>query len=351
MFLLVNAMLPQNYYTFLQLFSTFIFKRVPDYQAKEDVYNFTLLEITSQKLKILQNKPIEQLIKQPHSDKVMKELKPEQLPESLNKNIKIKKQVFKAERFLIYRMLQENEINLLMVVFCVSIQFKYDSRLTKKRNDYLFLRKKYHAIGMLKKVLLVVSIYFLVNFPMIISILGITLNSLSLINSLRVMPFKKMYHNIIKILGYSILIVVWCLMVYFIRFEQDHKKEIEFDKSDVEKFMFIGNVSSILVFILNILYLTQFIYDNIIYQLWSYLKERQFCVSKKNISQGFTQKQKPQKQQKEAQNTASLPQIQLINDKKYEIQIKKVSIVQLNKQVSCSKKKQQTCNLDQLVLL
>ncbi|KAL4438881.1 hypothetical protein ABPG74_016601, partial [Tetrahymena malaccensis] len=469
MFLLVNAKLPQNFYTFLQLFSTFIFKRVPDYQVKEEIYNFTLLgnqiqqqdyigpgsqvfvqlafsdallvntffilakyvlifllyiilkivknlcfqekynyfdykpEITAQKLKILQNKPIVQLMKQQHSNKVMQDLKPEQLPQSLNKNQKIHKQLQKIEQYLIYRILQENEINLLMVVFCISIQFsktnqniwlsrwsfylaliylaiyftfflnyvriingknqyqiklftkEYDSRLSKKRNDYTFLRKNYHAIGMLKKVLLVTSIYFLVNFPMIISILGIALNSLSFIFSLRIMPFKKIYHNVIKIIGDLILTAVWCLMIYFIRFELDHKKQIEIDQSEVDRFIFIGNVASILVFILNILYLAQFIYDNIMYQLWRYLKKIKFCNSKKNQKpQGFSQNQQPQKQQiqkKETKNKASLPQIQLINDKKYSIEIKKLSIVRLSQQVSFTKKKQQSYNLDQMVQL
>ncbi|EAS00919.2 bowman-birk serine protease inhibitor family protein, putative (macronuclear) [Tetrahymena thermophila SB210] len=466
MFLLVNAKLPQNFYTFLQLFSTFIFKRVPDYQVKEQVYNFTLLgnqiskqdyigpgnqvfiqlafsdallvntifilakyvllfltymilkmvqtfyfqekynyfyykpEVTAEKVQIIQNKPIIQLMKQPHSNKVMQELKPEYIPESLNKNAQIKKQqLFKAEQFLIYRMLQENEINLLMVVFCVSIQFnktdqsiwlsrwsfylaliylaiyitffinyvrilngkdeyliklftkEYDERLTQKRNDYVFIRKNYHALGMLKKVILVVSIYFLVNFPMIISILGITLNSFSLIFSLKVMPFKKMYHNIIKIIGDSILITLWCLMIYFIRFELDHKRQIEIPQDEVDRFIFVGNVASIVVFILNILYLTQFIYDNIIYQIWSFFNKRKICISKKNQQQQRSLKKQPQKQQKEAQNKVSLPQIQLIDDKKYQIQIKNVSPIHINKQVSSTKSKKQSRNLDQLVLL
>lgn len=64
---------------------------------------------------------------------------------------------------------------------------------------------------------------------MLISVIGVILNLGSFIISLVIVPYKRMYHNIIKIIGDTILTITWSLIIYFIRFEPSHKKSVQID--------------------------------------------------------------------------------------------------------------------------
>lgn len=78
--------------------------------------------------------------------------------------------------------------------------------------------KNYHFIYLLKKIILLICIFLLVDYPIIVCSLGVSLNLTSAVFTFATKSYKYLFNTLIKATGDLLLCTVWVYMILFIKF-------------------------------------------------------------------------------------------------------------------------------------
>ncbi|KAL4495130.1 hypothetical protein ABPG72_007237 [Tetrahymena utriculariae] len=329
MFILINIQKPPNFYQFLEKFSKLVFREVPETQSDQIQYGFTFFGIDVND----QVQPTRQdfLKKFGFSNSMI-----------VNCQMIIFKYAviclilfiifclqikFKIEKlqtifdFLVKRISIENEVNLLMIIISICLQFSeinqneslqrwsfyigtimsivfiysnywffmvynsenfeqnknkleifYNRLKYEKNNSYL--AKNIYFIFNFKKVFMVVSIYVFSDKPKIICISYSILNILTAFLIIYQRPYKYLVTSIIKSLGDLLLSSTWILMVLIQNFNFNNQNNVVINSNDVNHYLMLGYSASITLIAFNGLYLINQILEAIIMPLIEKIKQK-----------------------------------------------------------------------------
>ncbi|KAL4438882.1 hypothetical protein ABPG74_016602 [Tetrahymena malaccensis] len=237
--------------------------------------------------------------------------------------IKESNKLKKLETFLIVRLSKENEINLFMIIlsFCMQISeidqdswlcrwgfytgiftfgvfltytiyffiyynnsryFQNSSNIFEHFYERLNLNgseknqiiRNYHFIYHIKKILLMIIIYSMVNYPYFVCGSGIFFNLITAILTIKLKPYKYLLQSIIKAIGDVILTIAWIFMIFFNNFKITNVNSTLLNKQEVDSFLAKGFYAIIFLLIFNLLFLINFLFENIFVVIYEYIQKQ-----------------------------------------------------------------------------
>ncbi|KAL4438883.1 hypothetical protein ABPG74_016603 [Tetrahymena malaccensis] len=393
MFLLIKINIPINFYTFLSLFGTFVYQKMPEYQDNKFEYGFSLFgnnvddyinssgNIQFDRLGFRDSFLVNcEIIFCKYLSILalllgLQALKQFYYP--LQKSDKAQEKIQKVMNFLIVRLSQENEVNLLIVILSVNIQVQniysanwlsrwstytaeciisafsisliwfyqnYNSinfsqqqsyfeffflRLKSQKFDFKFI-KNYHFIYFLKKILIVTLIYYLVEYPQCLCYICTILNIVTSLMTFYYRPYKYLFLTLVKGIGDILLAVTWIFMIVFYKFNQENQNLVLLNQENVNSFLNQGFLATIILILFNMLFLLGFIFEIVglpIYEFCQKNKDKIYLIynklrrqPKQSGKKGTNNKQKKTQMEQIDSNKPIQIELQLNNTKKLILQ-------------------------------
>ncbi|KAL4486285.1 hypothetical protein ABPG73_002925 [Tetrahymena malaccensis] len=318
LFILINIQMPPNFYSFLAKFSILVFREVPENQQDKIQYDFNLFgfdldgQVQSTQNFFKRFGFTNSMIVNCQMIICKYAIICIVLYIVSALQIKINIQNLKTIiDFLIKRISIENEVNLLMIIISICIQFSqinqneylqrwgfyigviigiifaystcwffiiYNSekseqyknqleifygRLKNQKNQF-YLAKNIYFLFLFKKVLIVVSIYIYSDQPKIICIFACIMNILTAFLIIYLRPYKYLFTSIMKSIGDLLLSSTWILMTLIQNFNFKTQNNVVLDQSDVNYYLTLGYSASLTLTAFNGIYLIILILETVV---------------------------------------------------------------------------------------
>ncbi|EAS00671.3 transmembrane protein, putative (macronuclear) [Tetrahymena thermophila SB210] len=337
MFLLIKINIPINFYTFLSLFGTFVYQRMPEYQDNKLQHGFTLFG--SNVDEFVHSSGNIQFDRLGFRDSFlvncqiifckylviltlllgMLAIKQFFYPLKQSDN-KAQGKIQKIMNFFVVRLSSENEVNLLIVILSINIQvyniystnwlsrwsiysaifvisifsisliwfyLNYNSMnfsLSQNYFEFFFLRlkqqkfnckaiKNYHFVYFLKKILIVILIYYLVEYPLCLCCICTIINIVTSLMTFYYKPYKYLFLNLVKSIGDILLAATWIFMIMFYKFNQENLNLVVLNQEDVNSFLNKGFIATIILILFNMLFLLGFLFESVGLPIYEFLQK------------------------------------------------------------------------------
>ncbi|KAL4499843.1 hypothetical protein ABPG72_015192 [Tetrahymena utriculariae] len=306
LFLLLKATFPPNLYIFYQIFGTFVFPGVVNYQStdykqsfslfgfkfdQEQVYLtdnsifkrigfsntflvntslvllkyfvllmiYAILNLVAQFILYFSQRSIMNI--QKAQSKIMQRLNAENEANLLIVFVSILHQFTTFEQelwsvrygyylaitflvvFIVSFYLNYIQINNLQLRNQYLYSFQFTNRLDQDKSKLSFIGRNYFLIQLSKKYLAVIVLFSLQNSPYAVCVILGLLFLFSSLLTLYYKPYQNLMNSIIKIGGELIFSAVWFLHIYILIIEEKLNREQQFEQSTIETYLNIGNIA------------------------------------------------------------------------------------------------------------